>query len=61
MGEPRAQINVRLSPELIEQLDRKRIELQPKLGKIPTRSDVMRLALEAYLGIPEKKIRGSGK
>ncbi len=61
MGEPRAQINVRLSLELIEQLDRKRIELQPVLGKIPTRSDVMRLALEAYLGAPEKEDSGRKK
>lgn len=43
MSEQRTQINVRLSRDLIEQLDKKRMELQPELGKIPTRSDVMRL------------------
>jgi len=47
----RTQINVRLDDELIMSLDKKRIELQPKLGKIPTRSDVMRYALEQFLGI----------
>ena len=46
----RLQINVRLTQELIEQLDRKRIEMQPQLGKIPSRSDVVRYALERFLG-----------
>ncbi len=57
MSGARTQINVRLSQELIEQLDQKRIALQPELGMIPTRSDVMRYALEAYLneGKPGKK------
>ena len=49
MSGARAQINVRLSQELIELLDKKRISLQPELGRIPTRSDVIRLALEDYL------------
>ena len=45
----RLQINVRLTPELVEAIDRKRIELQPELGKILTRSDVVRHALDTYL------------
>jgi Arc/MetJ-type ribon-helix-helix transcriptional regulator len=45
----RAQINVRL-PELVaERLDAKRIELKKSLGKIPSRSEVVRLALDEYL------------
>ncbi len=45
----RLQINVRLLPDLMELLDKKRIDLLPETGKIPSRSDVVRLALEAYL------------
>lgn len=45
----RQQINLRLPVELAEAIDRKRIELQAELGRIPSRSEVMRLALDAYL------------
>jgi hypothetical protein len=47
----RTQLNVRVSDELGKAIDEKRIELRATLGVIPTRSDVLRLALEAYLGI----------
>jgi hypothetical protein len=47
----RTQLNVRVSDELERAIDEKRIELRSKLGTIPTRSDVLRMALEAYLGI----------
>jgi hypothetical protein len=47
----RAQLNVRVSEELERAIDEKRIELREQFGTIPTRSDVLRLALEAYLGI----------
>jgi len=40
---------VRLTQELSDALDKKRIELQPAAGRIPTRSDVVRYALELYL------------
>lgn len=45
----RQQVNVRLSPELVEAIDKKRIELQPAMGKIPTRSEVVRYALDQFL------------
>ena len=45
----RQQVNVRLSPELVEAIDKKRIELQPAMGKIPTRSEVVRYALDTFL------------
>lgn len=51
----RMQINVRLDDELISLLDEKRIELQRELGTIPTRSDVVRIALEKYLRASTKK------
>jgi len=43
------QINVRLTPDILDQLDKKRAELLPMAGRIPTRSDVVRLAIQAYL------------
>ncbi len=47
----RSQLNVRVSEELERAIDEKRIELRESLGTIPSRSDVLRLALEAYLKI----------
>jgi len=47
----RTQLNVRVSETLERAIDERRIELRETLGTIPTRSDVLRLALEAYLGI----------
>lgn len=43
------QINVRLSPEEIARLDQKRIDLQAELGKIPSRGEVVRMALDVFL------------
>ncbi len=45
----RTQVNVRLDQALVERIDQKRIELREQLGAIPTRSDVLRMALEAFL------------
>lgn len=36
-------------PDLLENVDSKREELSSELGFIPTRSDIMRAALENYL------------
>lgn len=47
----RAQLNVRVSDKLEQAIDKKRIELSAKLGSIPSRSDVVRFALESYLGV----------
>jgi hypothetical protein len=47
----RAQLNVRVSDVLERAIDKKRIELSKKLGSIPTRSEVVRFALEDYLGV----------
>ena len=46
----RIQINLRIDKELEQAIDVKRIELRKKLGHIPTRSDIARLALDEYLG-----------
>ena len=46
----RNQLNIRVSDELEELVDKKRIELASTMKIIPTRSDVVRYALEQYLG-----------
>lgn len=45
----RIQVNVRVDGDLIKLLDEKRIELLEQLGSIPSRSEVVRMALEKYL------------
>ena len=45
----RPQVNVRLTDELIRLLDAKPVEMLPELGTIPTRSDVVRIAIERFL------------
>lgn len=47
----RTQLNVRVSEQLEAAIDEKRISLRATMGTIPSRSDVLRMALEAYLGI----------
>jgi hypothetical protein len=47
----KSQLNFRVSEELEQLIDRKRIELSRELGTIPSRSDVLRLALQSYLGV----------
>ncbi|MBK1646778.1 hypothetical protein CKO25_19475 [Thiocapsa imhoffii] len=47
----RQQINVRLSDDLVAAIDERRIALRDSDAGIPSRSDVVRLALEAYLGV----------
>lgn len=45
----RIQVNVRVDGDLIRLLDEKRTELLSKMGSIPSRSDVVRMALENFL------------
>ena len=45
----RIQINVRVDSALIKLLDEKRTELLGQMGIIPSRSEVVRIALEEYL------------
>jgi Arc/MetJ-type ribon-helix-helix transcriptional regulator len=47
----RNQINMRLSDQLSKLIDDKRIALSGSMGKIPSRSDVVRLALAQYLKV----------
>lgn len=46
----RNQINMRMSDTLRKLIDAKRIELSGSMDSIPSRTDVLRFALELYLG-----------
>lgn len=48
-ADDRTQINVRLDAEMIARVDEQRIALHHTSGNIPTRSDIVRIALEKYL------------
>lgn len=47
----RSQLNLRMSEQLGKLIDAKRIELAKTIGSIPSRSDVLRLALAQYLEV----------
>ncbi len=57
----RTQVNVRLDQALVERIDQKRIELREQIGAIPTRSDVLRMALEAFLATKSASPRQKSK
>jgi hypothetical protein len=46
-----SQVNVRVDRDMEKALDAKRIELSEQVGYIPSRSEVIRLAIDAYLGV----------
>jgi len=50
----RMQINFRLDKETAERVDQKRVALLREIGRIPSRSELFRLALDQYLSVPEK-------
>ena len=45
----RSQLNLRISEQLAKMIDAKRIELSVTMGSNPSRSDILRFALEKYL------------
>ena len=57
----RSQLNVRVSEHVEKLIDKKRIELSKELGVIPSRSDVIRFALEKYLGVDLSKWEADGR
>ena len=57
----RNQLNVRASDELAKLIDKKRVQLSSQLGVIPSRSDVVRFALETYLGVKLSDIDSDGR
>lgn len=57
-GKGQSQLAVRVDDETLLALDRKRMDIAEQTGQIPTRSDVVRIALETYLKLsrePSKK------
>ena len=60
MDADKSQINVRVDAELLDRIDRKRIVLQKELSRIPTRSEVIRMALDEFLGEAPSKKRQAG-
>ena len=57
----RNQLNVRASDELAQLIDKKRVQLSTQLGMIPSRSDVVRIALVSYLGVKLSDIDADGR
>ncbi len=51
----RNQVNLRMSDDLRLAIDAKRIELAGSRGSIPTRSDVLRIALAQFLKLDISK------
>lgn len=52
----RSQLNLRISEELGRLIDAKRIELSKTMSTIPSRSDVLRMALAQFLKVDLSKI-----
>lgn len=52
------QINMRMDKELAARIDKKRIELSEELQRIPSRTEVIKMALELFL---EGSQKPSGK
>lgn len=52
----RSQLNLRISEELGRLIDAKRIDLSKKMGTIPSRSDVLRMALAQFLKVDLSEI-----
>ncbi len=45
----RIQVNVRITAEIAEALDERRMEMRKTFGKIPSRSELIRIAIEEFL------------
>lgn len=57
----RSQLNVRVTPELEQLIEKKRVGLMTELGYIPSRSEVVRLAIEAFVGADGNDKRSAAK
>lgn len=53
METDRIQVNFRLDKKTAELLDQRRVALMAEIGRIPTRSEVFRMALIQYLQNPQ--------
>jgi len=59
-GAGQKQLAVRVEDDLLIAIDKKRMEMAESSGTIPTRSDVVRIALEDYLS-RGGDVEGGGK
>lgn len=56
------QINFRLNNELAERIDQRRMDLAKELKRIPSRSELLRMALDQFLNSePNQNITANGK
>ena len=55
LGVESKQLAVRVEESFLSAIDQKRIELSKGMWSIPSRSDIVRLALEQYLQLDSKK------
>jgi len=51
LGSESKQLAVRVEESFLAAIDQKRIELSKGMGSIPSRSDIVRIALEQFLQI----------
>lgn len=54
-------VTFRISDGLGKLIDQKRIALSEKQGTIPTRTDILRLALQLYLKVDVKAMEADGR
>jgi len=48
------QVNFRIDPQMAAQIDALRVEMLADLGRIPTRSELIRMAVEQFLDSHKK-------
>ena len=51
----RVQVNVRITDQLAAQIDQKRVEIHKQEGRVPSRSDVVRMSIEACVATKQSK------
>jgi Arc/MetJ-type ribon-helix-helix transcriptional regulator len=55
------QLNVRVTDDVVKKLDEQRVQLSSRLARIPSRSEVIRIALERYLDATNRAARAKKK
>jgi metal-responsive CopG/Arc/MetJ family transcriptional regulator len=55
------QVNVRVTGDVLKRLDAERVQLRSRFERIPSRSEVIRIALRHYLGTPKRTSRSKNK
>jgi hypothetical protein len=55
------QVNVRVTGDVLRRLDAERVQLRSRFERIPSRSEVVRIALKHYFGTPKRGPRPKNK